>query len=157
MAHAVRFGAMFAATRGFHIGAFVSTGKMSLVYDNDESYSEELESYESKVNQDLLNYGASLKAGGVAGRAFLAFALDIGVATTDISFMNLPAQHGLWLHPAFNLDVMAVRQSPVKVALHFTIGPAIMITGGDDDLSGDFTSMRWNVLPMVGLGGNFGG
>lgn len=146
-AHGLHLAAYLVPTRAFHIGAFVHklNGQVLTKSEDDD---------EDVASFDDVNFGVAMKAGGDAGRAFISFALDLGLASL---IHAAPVQRGLWFHPRFQVDIMAVRDTPMKAAVFLGFGPAIMVVAGPDEPGDKGKAHLWTIAPAFQLGGSFGG
>jgi hypothetical protein len=148
LAHGLHMAAYFVPNRSFHIGLFFDRmeGRALAKPDDDEDFYDDFRQ---------TNFGVAMKAGGGAGRAFVSFALDVGLAS--LALYDTQVQHGMWLHPRLQLDVMAVRDTPLKAAVYLAFGPAVMVVAGHTDIEDNLESLFWGVAPVLQLGGTFGG
>lgn len=148
LARGLHMAAYFVPSRVFHIGLFFDRleGRVLARPDEDDNF------YDSFQQ---MNFGVAMKVGGGVGRAFISFALDAGVAS--LALTEIKAQHGLWMQPRLQVDVMAVRDTPLKAAVYVAFGPTITVVGGHTDSEESLDSLFWGVAPALQLGGTFGG
>lgn len=146
-AHGLHVAAYLVPTSGFHIGAFVHRIE-------GQALLEPKDGEKDLANFNNVNFGIAMKAGGEARRSFVSFALDVGLASL---MHSSPVQRGLWLHPRLQVDIMAVRDTPMKAAVFLGLGPACMVVVGPEDPENENKGLHWTITPTFQLGGSFGG
>jgi hypothetical protein len=147
-ARGVHIAAYFVPARAFHIGVFVDWLEGRALTKPDDTQN-------SVDDFELINAGLTLKAGGGAGRAFIGFGCDMGIASLLLD--GSPVQRGFWFQPRLELDVMVVRDTPMKAAVFLGLGPAVIVAVGYEDPDEEMKAIRWGVGPLLQVGGSFGG
>jgi hypothetical protein len=120
-------------TRSFHVGLF---------FDRLEGRALSKPEQEDNFLGDFkqTNFGFAMKAGGGAGRAFISFALDVGLATSADRYEGA-ARRVDASAPSAGRDGRA--RYAFKAAVNLAFGPAVMVVAGHTDTEDNVESLFW--------------